>query len=113
MDQADLKALEKIISTQQNIKIFGGVAMGMLLLVYFFTFPHLVDSGSTALAVFEAITTIMFIGFYFVGNQVSFWLTRLIRRGQAYRRLFAVLQPRDVVKDLNELKVEIEARRGA
>ena len=103
MTEEERRALERILRLQGNIKVYGGITIGMLLLIVFFTFPHVLDHAP--LWVFGAemgFSALLVLALVF-GNRLSFALARLLLRGPAYRALFARLSPRDVNEDPDKL----------
>lgn len=113
MAPEERNSLEKIVTTQRNIKIYGGVAVGILLLIYFFTFPHILDRLSFGFFMVETAVAVALLATFFIGNRVSFALTKMIKLGQRNRVLLRHMRPRDVLMDLQELETEIERRRAA
>ena len=104
--QDQIAAIEKIKKTQENLVVFGGILVGFILLVYFFTFPQLIDHGATGALWFQGITTIL-SGFYFVYlKKVSYFFTRLLLgRDPVRKNILQVFSPADLLKD-NDVLIE-------
>ncbi len=103
MTEEERRALERILRLQGNIKVYGGITIGMLLLIVFFTFPHVLDHAPLwAFGAEMGFAALLVLALVF-GNRLSFALTRLLLRGPTYRALFARLSPRDVNEDPDKL----------
>ncbi len=103
MTNEERRALERILRLQGNIKIYGGITIGLLLLIVFLTFPHVLDHAPLwVFGVEMGLTALLVLALVF-GNRVSFALVRLLLRGPTYRALFARLSPRDVNEDPDKL----------
>lgn len=111
MTPEEARIVEKIINTQRNIKVFGGIAIGMILSIYFFTFAMVLDRAPPIFITVQAITALIFVSLFFVGNRVSFLAARLVLPGRAYKSIFRLLRPDDVVMDLDQLKTTLDQRR--
>jgi hypothetical protein len=103
-EQETLNAVQRIKKTHENLVVFVGVLIGMILLVYFFTFAMLVDKGLTALIWFEIITTILMALMLVFLKKVGFFLTRLLLgRNPDCRAVLAVLKTADLALDDQEI----------
>jgi len=104
--QDQLTALQKIKKLHENLVVFGGIFVGFVLLVYFFTFPQLIDHSATGLLWFQGITTIL-AGFYFVYlKKISYGLTKLLLgRDPVRKQLLQTFSPADLLKT-DELLLE-------
>ncbi len=103
-DEQRLAALRKIKKTHENLVVYGGIAMGFVLAVYFFTFPQLIDHGATGLLWFQGITTIM-AGFGFVYlKRIAYAITRvLLGRDPLRKAMMEQLTPTDLLEEDEEL----------
>ena len=100
--------LEKIQSTQNNIKIFTAVPMGILMLLYFFSYAPLIDHGYTTLLMIEIVTTIVFILAFIFLNSWSFQVVKWIYKNRsAYREIVQQLTAKNIVKPADQLSKEI------
>ena len=101
--------IEKIQNTQNNIKIFTAVPMGILLLLYFFSYAPLIDHGYTALLMFEIVTSILFVfGFIFL-NTWTFQVVKVIYKNRApYREIMQQLTAANITKPAEQLCKEIQ-----
>ncbi|MCG6968176.1 MAG: hypothetical protein LJE85_00280 [Gammaproteobacteria bacterium] len=100
--------IEKIQNTLNNIKIFTAVPMGILLILYFFSYATLIDGGYTALLVVEIVTSIVFVlGFIYL-NTWSFQVVKWIYKNRSpYRAVVAQLTVENIVKPADQLSKEI------
>ncbi len=99
-DEQTLSAIKKIKKTHENLVVYGGIAVAFILLIYFFTFPQLIDRGATAALWFQGITTVL-AGFYFVYlKKIAYAMTRLLLgRDPVRKQLLANLTPADLLKE--------------
>ena len=78
MPQQDtLTAIRQIHKTLENFMVSLGIVIGMLLVIYFFTYGALVDSPTSSLIWFEVVTSILMVLVLVYLKRVSFFLTRL------------------------------------
>lgn len=105
--------LQKIQKTQNNIVIYSAITMGMILIIYFFTFALLVDKGYKQILLFEIVTSILiFVSFFFL-NKIAFHATRfLYRKRQPYGNIVQLLSASDISKKPEDLLREIDNRTG-
>ncbi len=103
-DEQTLSAIRKIKKTHENLVVYGGIAVAFILLVYFFTFPQLIDRGATAVLWFQGITTVM-AGFVFVYlKRIAYAITKLLLgRDPVTKQLLANLTPTDLLKEDEQL----------
>lgn len=60
-NEKDSQTLQRIKKIHERIVITTGIAMGIALSSYFFTFGMLIDSGGTFMLWFQVITSVLFI----------------------------------------------------
>jgi hypothetical protein len=90
--QDEIEAIQRMQNTQGNIKVFTAIPMGVLMILYFFTYATLVDKGMTALLVLEIVTTILFVLALIYLNQLSFYIIRQIfKNKRPYKDLLMYL----------------------
>ncbi len=89
--------LQHIKRVHENLVVGLGVTIGVILVIYFFTFAAVVDSPRVGLLWFQAISTLIMLGILLSLKRVAFFLTRLwLGRRPAYRALFKDLTPKDL-----------------
>ncbi len=110
MSEEERRALEHILRLQGNIKVYGGITIGVLLLIIFLTFPHLLDNAPLSFFFAEIVFATLLVLALIFGNRLSFALTRLWLRGEAYRHLFSRLHPRDTALPLEDLIRRLDDR---
>lgn len=109
----ELDIIRAIQNTQRKISLITGFTMGILLILYFFTFAMLIDKGYSFLLKFEVITAIVFVITFFLLNKLSFQLTRLVYMGHSgHRQLLSKLISSDVNKTPEELQLAITKRHS-
>jgi len=105
----DLDIIEQIQSTQRKIKMYTAVPMGILLMLYFFSFATLLDKAPTAFFQFELFSSIIFIFTLVFLNQYSFYLTRFIYRNKpSHASVLQLLQPEDIDENATSIKEKME-----
>ena len=85
-DTANSEMIETIEALQNslgNIKVFTVVPMGIMLILYFFSFATAIDRGMYGLLTFEIVTTIMFVFAIIFINKVSFVLLNMRYKNKA------------------------------
>lgn len=108
-----LDIIRAIQNTQRKISIITGFTMGILLIVYFFTFAMLIDKGYSFLLKFEIVTTVIFVIAFFFLNKLSFQLTRLVyMRQPVYGQLLSKLKSGDINKTPEEVQTDIAKRHA-
>lgn len=106
MDQ--LAIIKKIQNTQNNIKIFTAVPMGVLMIGYFFSYATLIDHGLTGFLFFEIISSILFVLAFIFLNPLSFFAVRLIYGNrEPYASLLVKLSPDILVKEPEKILAEL------
>jgi di/tricarboxylate transporter len=111
--QEEIAAIERLQNIQSNIKVTTGIAIGTVLLLYFFSFAMLVDTGMTGALMFEVITTVLCVlGLIYLNKLAFFILKSLYQRSKAYRHLFPVLTAKNIgdkAEDLAHLMAQQQA----
>ncbi len=104
-----LNILKKIQKTQNNIVMYSAITMGMILIIYFFTFAMLVDKGYKSILMFEIVTSIIFFASFFFLNKIAFHATRLLyRRRQPHSSIIRMLSAADIARKPEELLPKID-----
>ena len=107
------QAIEKIQNTQNNIKIFTAVPMGLLLIVYFFSYATLIDHGYSGFLTFEIVTIVLFVLAFIFLNSLSFHVVKWIyRKRSPQREIIQQLTPETIVKPAESLSKEINIEGG-
>ena len=103
-----LEVIQKIQQTQNNVKIFTAVPMGVLMILYFFSYATLIDHGLTGFLFFEIISSILFILALIFLNPLSFFVVRLIYGNRKdYKAIMGKLSAENIVKPAEVLLQEI------
>jgi len=105
--------IERIQNTQNNIKIFTAVPMGVLLILYFFSYAQLVDHGLMKLLLVEIVTSILFVLAFIYLNSLSFQVLKVIYKNSPYREILQQLTPEKIVKSADQLSKEIQIPKTA
>ena len=103
-----IKTIEQIQHTQNNIKIFTAVPMGVLMIMYFFSFAALIDHGQMGMLGVEIGTTILFIFTFIYLNPITFYVVkRWYKKSQAHSKIISKLTPLTINKSADVLYEEI------
>ena len=77
------QAVERLQQSYSNIKIFTAVPMGVLLILYFFSFAMLIDKGMNAALWFEIITSVLFVIYFIFINRAAFAILKFLNRNNS------------------------------
>lgn len=91
-----LEQLETVHATQRSTKIWVGSAIGLFLIIVFFTFAMLMDKMPPIYFKIEVMATLVAIPMLFLLNHVSFFWVQQKYKGSPYGELIKKLQPGDV-----------------
>jgi len=104
MTDTQLKKIKTLQESQKSIKISVGTLMGLILLIFFFTFGMLVDKAPPLFFVIEAIITIIIIPLFFMLNKISFMLLKMGKgKKEEFTAIMAQLNSNDVDKKPEEI----------
>lgn len=107
-----VEVIERLQQSYSNIKIFTAVPMGVLLIIYFFTFAQLIDKGMNAALWFEIITSVLFVLYFIFINQAAFVILKLLKGNKPeYRQVLSVIKVADLSMKPDALSEIIESRR--
>ena len=99
MSDIELEKIKTLQESQKNIKVTIGSAMGLILIIFFFTFAMLVDKFPPVFFVIESIITLIFIPSFFLLNKISFTILKIKKgKNEEYKPLMEKLKPSDVDK---------------
>jgi uncharacterized membrane protein (DUF485 family) len=107
-----IETIERLQQSYSNIKIFTAVPMGVLLIVYFFTFGMLIDKGMDGALMFEIVTSILFVLYFIFINQSAFAILKYLNRNKPqYKDVLTLMTVSDLAMKPDALSVIIENRR--
>ena len=107
-----VELIEKLQQSYSNIKIFTAVPMGVLLIVYFFSFAMLIDKGMHGALMFEIITSIIFVLYFIFINQAAFAILKFLNRKKVkYNDVLSIIDESDLALKSDALSVLVESRR--
>ncbi len=94
-----LEAVKSLQESQKSIKITIGSIMGLVLIIFFFTFAMLLDKAPPLFFIIETIITIIIIPLFFMLNKLSFVILK-IRKGkkEELKKIIAQMNANDVDK---------------
>lgn len=107
-------ALNEIKQLIDKYVVRIGSSIGMILLVYFFTYAQFIDKAMTILLTIEVITTILFVIALFNLKKISFYLVKLkLGKKLPYSDIFAKLTVADLEKKDSDLLNAMKATRDS
>jgi len=106
-----ISAIEQIQKSHDNIKIFTAVPMGIIMILFFFSFATLIDHGMMAALYMEIGSTVLFILALIYLNKVSFVLVKLMYKSRKpHRSIMAKLTPININKPAERLVQELDLK---
>ncbi len=97
-------ALSEIKQLIEKYVVRIGSSIGMILLVYFFTFAQFIDKAMTAFLIIEVVTSILFVIALFNLKKISFHLIKFkLGKKSPYTDIFAKLTVVDLEKSDRDL----------
>jgi len=104
-----IDAIEQIQKSQTNFKIYTAVPMGVIMILYFFSFASLIDNGMMAALYVEIVTTILFILALIYLNKVSFVLVKIWYKSRKFHSdIIKKMTPASINKTASQLSQEID-----
>jgi hypothetical protein len=102
-----IEIIRTVKKAHENIMVFTGVLIGIVLIAYFFSFAQFFDRGYMAVVYFQAVTSVLFVIALFMLKRIAFVAVRAIygRRG-AYRAFLSAIVASDLDKDEKTLEEE-------
>ena len=87
-----------------NMKIFIAVPMGILMILYFFSFASLIDMGHMGALYFELFSSIAFVFGFIYLNQLGFWLLKKrFSKHSIYGPILRKLDINSIAKDAQQI----------
>jgi hypothetical protein len=107
--QEIIDAIRRIKKAQENFVVGIGILIGMILIVYFFTFAMLVDTTTGAPVWFQAITTAAMVLALIFLKRVGFFFARLwLGRQPGCKTVFSAIRATDLSLDEQTLASQIQ-----
>lgn len=107
-----IETIERLQQSYSNIKIFTAVPMGVILILYFFTFGMLIDKGMDGVLTFEIVTTILFVLYFIFINQAAFAILKLLNRKKSqHNDVLSLMRVSDLALRPDALSDIIVSRR--
>lgn len=107
------QAVESLQQSYSNIKIFTAVPMGVLLILYFFSFAMLIDKGMNAALWFEIITTVLFVIYFIFINRAAFTILKFLNRNNSQNSdILALMSVSELLMKPEALSDIIASRRA-
>jgi len=86
--------IQSLQSKLSNIKVSIAVPIGVLMIIYFFTFAGAIDYGHKGLFYFEFVSTIVFVLVLVKLNHIGFWLIQ--KRYKNHKQYGPILKQLDM-----------------
>jgi len=107
-----IESLESLQHSYSNIKIFTAVPMGVLMILYFFSFAMLIDKGMKGALMFEIVTSILFVLYFVYINRAAFIILKFLNRKKTvYSDLLSLMTVSELAMKPDALAGLIESRR--
>jgi len=107
MSEQTLQAIEKIKKTHANIVVTLGISIGVILGIYFFTFPQFLDRAP-GVVTFQAISAVFLFASFFFLKRMAFALTRLRLMGKPEcKAVLKAVSVADVDKDADVILAKL------
>lgn len=108
----NIELIERLQQSYSNIKIFTAVPMGVLMILYFFSYAMLIDRGMTGVLMFEIVTSILFVLYFIYINQTAFVILKFIHRKRSQlSEMLSLMNASDLMLKADALNSVIESRR--
>lgn len=105
--QITIEIIRTVKKAHENIMVATGVLIGILLLVYFFSFAQFFDRGYMGVVWFQTITSIAMIAALFFLKRIAFLIVRMTYgRREPYRVFVSAIVASDLDKDEKTLEEE-------
>lgn len=110
----EIAAIERLQNILGNIKVITGIAIGTVLLLYFFSYAMLVDQGMSGALWFEVVTTVLCVlGLVYLNSVAFFMLKTLYQRRKQYRDVFPVLTAGNIGNKAEDLVLLLAQQHAA
>lgn len=107
--QEIIDAIQRIKQSQENFVVFIGITIGVILVLYFFSFAALVDSPSHGLVWFQALSTIAMVLALVFLKRIGFFFARLrLGRQPQCKQIFDNIRAPDLSLDEATLAMQIQ-----
>jgi len=95
-----VEVIRAIKVSHDRIMTWTGVAIGIVLLGYFFTFAQLIDRGYVGIAWFQALTSVALVIGLFTLKRLAFVMLRLLHgRRASFRAVLGAMSVADLDTD--------------
>jgi len=102
MSEADKALLLKLVNRQRTIKLYGGIAIGIILILYFFSFSFFADQAP-GIMLFQFVSASIMVLMLVLHARLSFFLVKLFSRGEVARSLLSRMKPGDASESDEQL----------
>jgi len=108
-----IEAIESLQNTHNNIKVFTVVPMGVLMILYFFSYATLIDHGMYGMLGFEIISTILFFAAIIFINRFSFVILKMRYKNKPpYADMLRYLNYADMAARADKISDVVQSRRA-
>jgi len=108
MTDNQLETIKTLQESQKNTKIWIGAIMGVILILFFFTFAMFVDKFPPIFFIVETIITLIILPSFFMLNRISFALLKMKKGNkEEFKAILAKLNRDDVDKKTEEVLEKI------
>ncbi|WP_455206552.1 hypothetical protein [Kaarinaea lacus] len=108
-----IETIESLQDSLNNIKVYTVVPMGVLLILYFFSFATAIDRGMHGLLAFEIVTTVLFIFAIIFINKLAFALLKMRYKNKApFNSVLPYVDYSDLAARPEDIFKAVESRRS-
>ena len=110
MTDNQLENIKTLQESQKNTKIWIGAIMGVILILFFFTFAMFVDKFPPIFFIVETIITLIILPSFFMVNRISFAILKMKKGNkEEFKSNLSKMHRDDVDKKTEEILEKINA----
>ena len=108
MTDNQLETIKTLQESQKNTKIWIGAIMGVILILFFFTFAMFVDKFPPIFFIVETIITLIILPSFFMLNRISFAILKMKKGSkEEFKPVLEKMHRDDVDKKTEEVLEKI------
>jgi len=108
MTDNQLETIKILQESQKNTKIWIGTIMGVILIIFFFTFAMFVDKFPPIFFIVETIITLIILPSFFMLNRISFAILKMKKGNkEEFKGVLSKMNRDDVDKKAEDVSKKI------
>ncbi len=105
--------IEFLLEKQRSTKIKIGVSIGLVLIIYFFSYGGLIDKAPASFMYFQLFTSIIMVIMLFMLNRISFGLlNRKFSKQAEYSDIVKQLTQNDVDEKIKVIVARVDGQQS-